>query len=78
MQGSSGDADIGNRLVDTMGEGEDGMNWESIMETCITMCKIDSSGNLLLYNSGSSYRGVGQGGRWEGASGRTGHMYPYS
>ena len=29
----SGDADIENRLVDTEGAGEGGMNWESSMET---------------------------------------------
>ena len=33
LQGSSGDADIVNSLVDTAGEGEGGMNWESGMET---------------------------------------------
>ena len=33
MQGSSEDADIGNRLVDPTGEGEGGMNGESSMET---------------------------------------------
>jgi len=31
-----------NRLVDTVKEGEDGMNWESSMETHITTCEIDS------------------------------------
>ena len=33
LQSSSGDADIENRLVNTVGEGEGGMNWESGMET---------------------------------------------
>ena len=33
LQGSSGNADIGNRLVDTVGEGEGGTNGESSMET---------------------------------------------
>ena len=33
MQGSSGDPDIVNRLVDTGGEGEGGVNEGSIMET---------------------------------------------
>ena len=32
FQGSNGNADIENRLVDTVG-GEDGTNWESNMET---------------------------------------------
>ena len=34
LQGSSGDIDIKNRLVDRVGEGEDGANWESSTETC--------------------------------------------
>ena len=33
MQGSYGDTDIENRLVDTVGEGEGEMNCESSMET---------------------------------------------
>ena len=33
MQGSNEDADIGNRLVDPVGEGEGGTNGESSMET---------------------------------------------
>ena len=32
MQGNRGDADIENRLVDTMGEGEGGMNSKSHIE----------------------------------------------
>ena len=31
-----------NRLVDRVGEGEGGMNWETSMETYIIICKIDS------------------------------------
>ena len=33
LQGSNGEADIQNRLVNTVVEGEGGMNWESSMET---------------------------------------------
>ena len=33
LQGSSGDTDIADRLMDTLGEGEGGMNWEKSMET---------------------------------------------
>ena len=42
LQGCSGDAFRENRLMDTMGEGESGMNWESSIETYtyITICKI--------------------------------------
>ena len=32
LQGESRDADIENRLVDRVGEGEGGMNWESSIE----------------------------------------------
>ena len=44
MQGSNGDTDIEDRLMDTgLGEeGEDGMYRYSNMETFITICKIDS------------------------------------
>ena len=31
--GQQGEADLKNRLVDTVGEEEGGMNWESYMET---------------------------------------------
>ena len=33
LQGSSGDADIENGILDTVGEGEGGVNWESSRET---------------------------------------------
>ena len=33
LQDSSRDADVENRLVDTVGEGKSGMNWESSIET---------------------------------------------
>ena len=33
LQGRNRDADIENGLVDTAGEGEDGMNWECSIET---------------------------------------------
>ena len=34
MQGSKGDTDVKNRLLDSVGEGEGGMIWENNMETC--------------------------------------------
>ena len=34
MQGSKGDKDVKNRLLDTVGEGEDGMICENSIETC--------------------------------------------
>ena len=39
--------DIKNRLVDTVREGEAGINGRNNMETYITICKMDTSGNLL-------------------------------
>ena len=44
MQGSNGETDLENRLSDTVGfgEGEGEMYGERIMETYITICKIDS------------------------------------
>ena len=55
LQGSNGDTDIENRLMDTgLGEeGEDGMYRGSNTETFITICKTDSQWNLL-YDSGNS------------------------
>ena len=34
MQGSKGDTGVKNRLLDTVGEGEDGMIWDNSIETC--------------------------------------------
>ena len=34
IKGSKGDRDIKNRLLDSVGEGEGGMIWEHITETC--------------------------------------------
>ena len=35
MQGSKRDTDAKNRLLDSVGEGKDGMIWENSTETCI-------------------------------------------
>ena len=42
LAGSNGDADIENRLVDTVGDGEGGKNLDSSIEIYITICKIES------------------------------------
>ena len=58
MQGSSEETDIENKLMD-MEVGKEGKGekyGEGNMETYITVCKIDSLGNLL-YGSGNSNRG---------------------
>ena len=57
MQGSSGDADIGNRLVDIEGKGAGGTNGESSKEAyALPYIKQTTNGNLL-YDSGSSNQG---------------------
>ena len=45
MQGSNGDEDIENRLMDMVGggEGEGGTSGESSMETYTAVCKIENS-----------------------------------
>ena len=51
--------DIGNRRMDTVGQGKEGegeMYGESNIETYITICKVDSPWDLL-YDSGNSNRG---------------------
>ena len=53
MQGSSGDADIENRLVDIIGKREGGTKRKSSMETYITICKI-YKGNLLYDSAQTS------------------------
>ena len=42
MQSSNRDTDIEDRLVDTAGKEEGGMNWESSFETYFTIHKMDS------------------------------------
>ena len=34
MQGSKGDTDVKNRLLDSVGEGKGGMIWENSIEIC--------------------------------------------
>ena len=50
MQGSSGETDIENRLMD-MGRGEERMRCmeKSNMETYITICKIDSQWEFAVW-----------------------------
>ena len=53
LQSSKGDADIENRLLDTVGKGEEGMNWKSNTETYTLPCvKQIASGNML-YDTGT-------------------------
>ena len=53
LQGFSGEADTETRLIDTVREGEAGMNWKSSIETyTLPYAKQITSGNLL-YHTGS-------------------------
>ena len=70
MEGSNGETDIENRLIDIGWgeEGEGGMHGKSNMETSTTICKIDSMGICCMIQetqTGSLYqpRGVGWGGK---------------
>ena len=53
MQGSKGDADRESRLVDTVGEGEDGMNSESSTETHTSPYVSETASGNLLCDTGS-------------------------
>ena len=71
-----------NRVVDTPGEGEDGMYWESSIETyTLPYVKLDSQWRFSVwcreFNSSAlrQTRGVGWGGRGEGGSSGRGHTY---
>ena len=63
------------------GEGE--MYGESNMETCITICKIDSQLGICCLSQGTQTgalyqpRGVGWGERWKGESRGMGYMYTH-
>ena len=48
LRDSKRDTDVKNRLLDSVGEGEDGMIWENGIETCILSCKkqIASLGSI--------------------------------
>ena len=48
MRGSKRDTDVKNRLLDSVGEGEGGMIWQSSIETCILsyVKQITSPGSM--------------------------------
>ena len=67
MQGNDGD--MGNRLVDTVGEGRGWANWASSRETCITICKTASQWEFASWCrelKASALWQAGEGG-WSGA-----------
>ena len=56
MQGGNRDADIENGLMDTVGEGEGGRNWESRTYIYILPCVKQIASRKLLYSIGSPAR----------------------
>ena len=55
LQGGSGDSDIENRLVVTVGEGEGGTNWESSVEIYKLSYVNQMAHANLLYDTASSH-----------------------
>ena len=70
MRDSKRDVDVWNRLLDSVGEGEGGMIWENVIETCILSCKkqitslgsIQDTGCLVLVHWDDPERWYGEGG----------------
>ena len=54
MQGSKGDEDIKNGLLDTVGEGEGGMTWENSIETCILPYVKEITSPSSIHETGHS------------------------
>ena len=52
MQGSKGDTDVKNRLLDSVGEGEGGMIWENSLETCILPYVKKMASASLMHETG--------------------------
>ena len=52
MQGRNGDSDV-NRHVDTVGEGESGINGESSINIYTLSCVKWMAGGKILYHTGS-------------------------
>ena len=84
LQGSNGDADIMNRLVDLGGEGGEGTHWKRSIETDTSPdVRIDSQWGCAIWCSKlkssllQQTRGGGWTGRWEGGSGQSGQIYTY-
>ena len=52
MQDSKRDADVKNRLLDSVGDGEDGMIWENGIEASIISCKKRIASLGLMQDTG--------------------------
>ena len=83
MQNRKRDTDVQNRLLDSVGEGEDGMFWENSIETSIlSRVKQITSPGWMHDSSVQGWctgrpRGMGWGGRQEGGSGWGTHVNPW-
>ena len=83
MQDSKRDTDVTNRLLDSVGEGEGGMIWENIIETCILLNVKQIASLGLMHEterSGMMHWGDPEG--WDGERGGRGvqdgeHMYTH-
>ena len=54
VQDNKRDTDIKNRLLDYVGEGEDGMIWENTTETCIVPYVKQMTSASLMHEAGHS------------------------
>ena len=54
MQGSKGDTDIKNWLLDSVGEGKSGMIWENSIEICILPYVKQIASTGLIHETGHS------------------------
>ena len=84
MQDSKRDTDIKNRLLDSVGEGKDGMILETSIETCIlSYVKQNASSGLMHETECSGLvhwddpEGWDWGGKQEGGSGWGTHVHPW-
>ena len=83
MQEGKRDPDVKNSVLDSVGEGEDGMTWENSIETCILsyVKQIASPGSMhetVLRSGAVGWPwGMEWGGRWEGVQDGE-HMYTHA
>ena len=83
MQHSKRDTDIKNRLLDSVGEGKDGMIWANNIETCIlpyvkritSRSSIHETGHSKPVHCDNPEGWDGEGGGWGVQDG--GHMYTH-
>ena len=83
MRDSKRDTDVQNSLLDSVGEGEGGMIWGNVMETCIISYKKRITNPGLMHETGCS--GLvhwDDPERWDGERGVRGvqdgeHMYTH-